>query len=316
MKPKKIKINTTITKPLLAETVESLSTLSYPVLVSPKLDGIRCLVIGGKALTRKFEPVPNHYVRNWIEENLPDGFDGELCVDGKTFNETQSLIMTEEGEPDFNLSLFDCVTNNNLAERFEERYKKLVNYTKSIGKEINSRVRLVKHYIANNEQEVLKFEQQFLDEGYEGLMIRSLDGWYKCGRSSIKEGILLKLKRFTDSEAIVLSIYPRMKNNNVAQKDNLGNTKRSKHKANLVTEESLGGFSVRDLKTGCEFDIGTGEGLTHELRKEFWDNRENLIGKIVKYKHQLAGSKKNEDGSDGNPRFPVWLGFRDPRDMS
>jgi DNA ligase-1 len=155
MKPKKIKINNTITKPLLAETVESLSALSYPVLVSPKLDGIRCLVIGGKALTRKFEPVPNHYVRNWIEENLPDGFDGELCVDGKTFNETQSLIMREEGEPDFNLSLFDYVSNNNLAERFEERYKKLVNYTKSIGKEINSRVRLVKHYIANNEQEVL-----------------------------------------------------------------------------------------------------------------------------------------------------------------
>ena len=40
-----------ITKPMLATKCECPAALRFPVLATPKLDGIRCLKLGGKALT-------------------------------------------------------------------------------------------------------------------------------------------------------------------------------------------------------------------------------------------------------------------------
>ena len=74
--------NTTslITKPMLAGKCERMNALSFPLFATPKLDGIRCLKIGGRALTRSFNPISNIHTREWIEANLPDGVDGELIV--------------------------------------------------------------------------------------------------------------------------------------------------------------------------------------------------------------------------------------------
>ena len=91
----------TITKPMLAGKCEQPEALNFPVLATPKLDGIRCLKIGGRALTRSFKPISNTFAREWIEANLPDGVDGELMLRGGTFNATTSAIGRESGEPDF-----------------------------------------------------------------------------------------------------------------------------------------------------------------------------------------------------------------------
>jgi hypothetical protein len=85
---------------MLAGKCEQPEELRFPVLATPKLDGIRCLKIGGKALTRSFKPVSNRFIREWIEANLPDGVDGELVVPGTTFSETSGHVGRESGEPD------------------------------------------------------------------------------------------------------------------------------------------------------------------------------------------------------------------------
>ena len=59
-----------ITKPMLASKCENPHLLPFPVLATPKLDGIRCLKIGGKALTRSFKPISNRFAREWIEATL------------------------------------------------------------------------------------------------------------------------------------------------------------------------------------------------------------------------------------------------------
>jgi len=294
-----------ITKPILAETVDTLEVLQYPVMVSAKLDGIRQLKLNGKSLTRKFEPMPNKFVADYIEANMPDGIDGEIMVDGMNFNQIQHLIMSEDGEPDFYLAAFDYVSGE-LTEPFKDRHANLVQWAKD-HPEV-TRLKVVAHPVANNRNEVLDFEQEYLDAGAEGLMIRKIDGKYKCGRSGVKEAILLKLKRFKDAEAIVIDILPQMKNDNEAEKDNVGHTKRSKKKAGMTQMATLGKFVVRDIETGLEFKLGTGLGLTKDVRKEIYDNKDKYMGKIVKYKFQVIGQKNL-------PRFPVWLGFRDPRDM-
>ena len=100
-----------ITKPMLAGKCERPDALSFPVLATPKLDGIRCLKINGRALTRSFKPVSNRFTRGWIEANLPDGLDGELIVRGTTFSETAGHIGRESGEPDFTFAVFDYVSD-------------------------------------------------------------------------------------------------------------------------------------------------------------------------------------------------------------
>ncbi len=150
------------------------------------------------------------------------------------------------------------------------------------------------------------FEEKCLRHGYEGVMIRSFDGPYKCGRSTVREGFLLKVKRFKDSEAEILGFTPRMHNTNEATVDELGHTKRSSAKAGLVATAYLGTLKVRDIKSGVTFDIGT--GFDDALRKEIWDNKDVYKNKIVKYKSQEIGTKDK-------PRFPVFLGFRDRRDL-
>ena len=60
------------------------------------------------------------------------------------------------------------------------------------------------------------YEEECLAEGYEGVMIRTPDSPYKCGRSTEREGWLLKIKRFEDAEAVVLDTYEGMSNQNEA----------------------------------------------------------------------------------------------------
>jgi len=86
-----------IVKPMLAGKCERPNCLRFPVLATPKLDGIRCLKINSRALTRSFKPVSNQFTRRWIEGNLPDGVDGELIVKGATFSETAGHVGRESG---------------------------------------------------------------------------------------------------------------------------------------------------------------------------------------------------------------------------
>ena len=98
----------TISKPMLASKCERPDLLPFPVLATPKLDGIRCLKLGGKALTRSFKPISNRFAREWIEATLPDGLDGELMLRGGTFSETTSAIGARDGRPDCVLQIADC----------------------------------------------------------------------------------------------------------------------------------------------------------------------------------------------------------------
>lgn len=290
-----------IQKPMLASTLEDASKLKFPVLASPKLDGIRCLKVNGKALTRKFKPVPNNYIREWLESNLPDNIDGEIMIKDSTFNQIQSGVMSEDGQPLFEYHAFDLVSE----ATFSDRYSRLQNLWSNLS-ECHDNLVVVPHVLISSIEELDTFEAKCLAEGYEGVMVRSPSGPYKNGRSTEREGYLLKIKRFADSEAVVLGYEERLHNANEATIDELGHTKRSSHKANMIPDNALGAFLVRDLKTNVEFKVST--GMDEATRVAIWADRDNYIGKLVKYKYQPAGQKDK-------PRFPVFLGFRDPRDM-
>ena len=250
-----------ITKPMLATKCECPAALRFPVLATPKLDGIRCLKLGGKALTRSFKPISNRFAREWIEANLPDGLDGELMLRGGTFNETTSAIGARDGRPDFVFHVFDYVTDS-IATPYRERMKALAALPES------DRIVKVLPVEIRNAAELAAYEEECIAAGYEGVMVRTPNSPYKCGRSTEREGWLLKIKRFEDDEAVVLTSYEGMTNQNAAELDAFGRTKRSLAQAGMVGRNELGGFVVRHLKTGVEFRLGyTPRDARKELKR-------------------------------------------------
>ena len=297
-----------ITKPMLSGKCEDTSKLKYPVLATPKLDGIRCLIVGGKAVTRNFKPIPNIAIRTKLEKNFPDGVDGELILEGKSFQETTGAVMREDGDLPLVYYIFDYVPAGDLTVPYATRMKILE--ATSFNSKLKDRLfKLVLPVPIMNEKDLLAFEKKCLDVGFEGVMLRDPIGPYKCGRSGDKEGLLLKLKRFADSEAVITGFEEKMSNQNEAKKDVFGHTERSSAKEGLVPANTLGTLLLHDKTLKIDLRIGTGLGLNDELRNEIWSNQAKYLGKIVKYRFQQVGVKDL-------PRFPTFVGFRDKRDMS
>ena len=293
---------TTITKPMLADKCGRPDLLPFPVLATPKLDGIRCLKVGGRALSRSFKPISNRFVREWIEANLPDGVDGELVLRGGTFSETTSAIGARDGEPDFVFHVFDMVVEG-LSQPYAHRMANL-----GYWKITSDHVVKVLPVEIRNLAELEAFEEQCLAAGYEGVMVRTPDSPYKCGRSTEREAWLLKIKRFEDAEAVVLGTYEGMSNMNEAGVDAFGRTKRGMAQAGMVGRGELGGFVVRHAESGVEFRLGYNHVAGGVDRATLWHRRETLVGRLVRFKHQPSGAKDA-------PRFPKFVGFREAWDL-
>ena len=284
-------------KPLLAAPVD-LNKMKFPVLVSPKLDGIRAInhpTLG--LVSRNLKPIPNEYIRGQAER-FPAWLDGELMLmkeDGKPlpFSDITSGVMSRKGEPNFKFAVFDMVMSG--AEPFWKRLG-VVNEWVRNGPE---NLATVEHKIIHNLDALLEYEEATVGQGWEGVMLRDPEGRYKFGRSTVNEGILLKMKRFHDDEATVVGVVERMINNNEQTRDALGYAKRSSHKDNKTPAGDLGAL-VCEYK-GVQFELGT--GFTSHQRKELWLDRDSLTGQRVTFKYQ-------EISKDGVPRFPVFLRFR------
>ena len=292
----------TMIKPMLGVAVDT-TKLVFPVYASPKLDGIRVIIKDGKVLSRNGKPIPNLFIQSLLKTY--HGLDGELIVGHPThtnvFQLTTSGVMSIEGTPNVRLYVFDCW----YAEGgIDTRYNEVLKITQNSP---ISDIEVVPQIIVNSLEELYKFEEDCLEKGYEGVMLRYPNAPYKNGRSTVKEGALLKLKRFSDSEAYILDMEPLLRNHNEPTKNALGHTERSSHIYNKVADNLLGALNVKDIHTGVEFSIGS--GFTEEQRREIWNKQVELIGSIVKYKYFEIGVKDK-------PRFPIFCGFRDKRDMS
>lgn len=291
-------------KPMLASAATS-DSLRFPMLVSPKLDGVRCLIINGKAMSRSLKPIPNAYVQRLFGQKVLNGLDGELIVGPPNhkdaYRTTSSGVMTRLGEPNVTFWVFDDFT---VKGPFGSRLAKARKRVLSVGS--GRPIEIVEHYIVRDADKLFEMEKDYLEDGYEGLMLRAIDGPYKEGRSTESEGWLLKLKRFVDGEAVIVGVQQFMHNANEAKRNKLGQLERSSHKANKVALPMVGALHVKDVKTGAAFDIGS--GFTEAERKQLWRERKVIGGQVVKYKFQPTGVKDK-------PRFPVFMGMRDLRDM-
>lgn len=294
-------------KPMLAERkLPDTSGIAYPIYASPKLDGIRALVIDGQLRSRALKPFPNAFVQKSFSSSKYSGLDGELIFGEPSapdvYRETQKVVSRRAGEPNVKFYLFDLW---DAKLPYASRYDSVKEAV--IGRRLPC-VELVPSVIVTNELQLLDYERQQLDLGYEGLILRSPNGPYKFGRSTMKEGWMLKLKRFEDAEATVVEVYEEMHNGNEAKTNELGRTKRSSHQANLVGKERAGGFVCASPDfPGVTFDVPS-TTIPHDERPALWRKRKSVVGKVLKYKYFAHGGKDR-------PRHPVFLGWRDKWDL-
>lgn len=302
-------------KPMLArDWIES--KVKFPCIVQPKIDGVRALCIDGKLVGRSLKPFANKYVTQMLSRPEFNGFDGEITVgvpEDRTSEtlcrDTTSAMNRIDGESIVTWTIFDVVSNKKYSDRIKE----------ACAVDGPVYIRVIGGSLVRNMKELLAYESQCLDMGYEGVILRDPDGLYKEGRSDSKMQCW-RIKRFIEEEVLVTKILEGSKNNNEKKVNELGRTERSSHQENMQPNGEVGtiiGTLLKDIfhpvtgnvlfKEGLEVQVSPGE-MTQEECKFYWSNQEQIVGKVIKFKTFPQGVKDK-------PRFPTFVCFRDKSEI-
>ena len=260
----------------------------YPVDVQPKLDGVRCLAYWDgdsvKLMSRggKQWECCQHIISE-IEAILPRDWvlDGELYIHGATFQEITKLVKKLRPESvNVQFHVYDVPKGNKghgglWIDRFED-LESLADQQTFM--DCDS-LEVVATHLANNEYAVYELQSQFLEEGYEGAIVREQDGEYRFGNRSNK---LLKVKNFMDEEYEIVGFTT-----------------------------GVGRFEgcciwICETEDGQSFKV-VPQG-TMEERRATYNTAGEHIGELLKVKFF-------ELTDDDIPRFPVGIGIRLTEDM-
>ena len=271
--------------PMLAHKFSDHShKITYPALVQPKLDGIRCIAIlkNNKCTlwSRTRKPITSvpHIVEALEKLDLGGSdmiFDGELYSHEyrDNFEEIVHFVTQEVPIAGYHVveyHIYDVINEKQnstrscyLKDKFQDPYLDI------------KPIQLVPTTIVESKFEVDKMYEAHIAWGYEGCMVRNMDGKYVNKRSYD----LQKVKKFQDNEFEILGIEE-------------GRGKLSGH---------VGAF-VCKTKEGKEFKAKM-SGDTSKL-KEYFKNHNLWKGKKLTVQYQSLTNY-------GIPRFPVGLRIRE-----
>lgn len=243
--------------------------VKYPAWVQPKLDGMRCLKNKKTLSSRKAKEIltMHHIAEEFVD--LPHIFDGELYAHGESFQRNMELIKKYrplESET-VKYHVYDVV-HPELG--FKDRLLLLQNIFQ---RNDVQNIELVPTFVINSKEELLEKHKEFLEQGYEGTMVRWGDEGYGINKRSSS---LLKFKDFQDIACKIVDVKPSEK-------------------------RSDQGSFICELEDGRTF--GCGMRFSHEDRQDVINNPKKYIG-------QTAEIRFFEYSDEGVPRFPVCVGLR------
>ena len=273
---------------------------SFPVYVSPKLDGFRLLVqhMGGTAISCRTRMNRKITHLKLIEEQVIKLFaylpaystlDGELYCHGMTLQEIISAVKTvnfvHSELPKIVFNIFDIFfLDNPPTEIRYEILKSSYNRLQEAG-EVCPNLAIVPHYPAHSHEQIIYYKDAFISYKYEGAFVRlcsngALPGSKEYENSRYKFGRCtraFKVKDFMDEEGIVVGVVS-------AQGSETG-------AALLIIKDKLG------IQTAIRF------GTIEDRCK--WMTNPNLV---VDKKFTFKFVKRGETGA---PHQPTGVGFRD-----
>ena len=205
----KIQTKQHVIRPMGAHKLDDFhQRLHYPVCVQRKLDGYRCLAhFHNKAielLSRNMKPFSHlPHIRKELEK-INELKEKNIYLDGELYSHDLKLhnigsIVRKQYVNDANIErmkevsyyVFDLFDVNKMDMTFEERYDYL---KKNIFDKYDFQyIKLVSCVKVNNYEGVLKENELYLSEGYEGVIVRNLDGLYQWNKKSYD---VLRTKEF------------------------------------------------------------------------------------------------------------------------
>lgn len=302
--------------------------IKFPCIVQPKIDGVHSLNRHGKCVGRSLKPHDNLYTTERFSKQEYHGFCGEkIDADlGATHPDlcriTSGNLRRIEGEPNITWVLFDYVTEETKNLGYVQRMNALEDYTDSFNFDApsNESILIIESTEVNSMEELLELENQYLDMGYEGIIIRDPNAPYKYGRCGKTFMGCWRVKRYIEEEILVDKINEGQHNANEAKTNELGRTERSTHQENMQPNGLLGNMEGTTLKDILDPQSGKllipkGESVTvspgemdHKMRKYYWDNPSEIVGHVIKFKMFPKGVKDK-------PRFPTYVSHRNSNDI-
>jgi DNA ligase-1 len=182
--------------------------IKYPAYVQPKFDGHRCTaeIEAGECYlwSRTRKPIISvpHIAKALAEMGFPGIPDGELYNHDYHANfEDLTSILNQKSEPAANheegqYHIYDIADEE---KTFEERQTILSLYFDGLGD--HPHLKRVLTLKVNNEKEMWDAYETFMEQGYEGAIVRNADGLYGLGRRSFD--LQKVVKTFTDEFPIV-----------------------------------------------------------------------------------------------------------------
>lgn len=260
--------------------------ITYPAYVQRKFDGVRCLAVLNSdktvtLLSRKGKEFPHleHIKADVVANNSDQALvlDGELYSDTLTFQELVGLVKRVTLKPgndkqmlEVSLRVYDCVHIMNGSADFQDRYLTIMGITHGA-----KYLSLVENIGVDNEAQIHEAQRKFVEEGYEGAMVRNLKGAYAIGKRSPD---LQKVKTFLDGEYEIVGFSEATGND--------------------------AGTVIWECKTPEGLTFRVRPRGTREARTEQYQNGNDYIGKQLTVRYQ-------ELTDDGVPRFPVGITIRD-----
>lgn len=243
--------------------------------IQPKLDGQRCRAIkvnGSVDLVssecNRILSVP--HINKQLEAYDFQELDGELYLHGMDFEDIESIakrtVNIHQNYEEMEFHIFDVINQDPQAQRFAEMIKLPE----------TDNIKLVKPIVVESMDAVNRWIETYLEQQYEGFILRHIANLYKRSRST--EMMKFKPKR-TDEYLIVgyaqeMSIHKEPKN-------------------------SLGAL-VLDAGYGNGSTFSVGSGFTKKQRENLWQHRDTLTGLTCGIAYQTMTAK------NGVPRFPVF----------
>lgn len=249
---------------------------NWPLLVSPKYDGIFVMKTGGKVMTRERKPVPNVALREYLTKHLPEGVNGEfhdVCnVIG--FHAIQSFFTTHDAKlDDINWCVrgFDIYNSKHFMSKYHERYRDMSNEMFATG---SQRMCVVPADVCFKPEEVQALYEKYVALRCEGAVLRYANARYKQGRATLKECTALKMVYYDTCHGTIFGFT-----------NNTGILKRNQVGAIIIDTKRFGRVEV-----GSGFDVATS--------KEFKSNPSWWVGREVVFKFKPHGMKDK-------PRHPI-----------
>ena len=301
---KTINKNTTMKVPvfdcmLATDSAKHEKKMVGEVLVEPKLDGVRVIVICDvdkdevNLFSRNGKELSNFPEINKQFDDMLDQMGESMVFDGEVMSDDFQTLMREihrkggAKTKDAKLNLFDCMPLYNFqdgscVEPITERKKWLEKY--NYGPNINL-VEYVKMDLSDEDgqKQFADYNKICIDRGFEGIMVKPISGMYECKRSTL----WLKVKPFIEVSLKVV--------------DTEEGTGRNVGK--------LGALIVEGKDDGKFIKTNVGSGLTDTDRETFWETKEKLIGQIVEVRAD-AITQNQDTTNEWSLRFPRFLRFR------